>query len=119
VWNTVNENSSILSILLLISQFISANVCSIFQLDLLCVGSTHLHGIRAEGLLSKRYTKFCFQVQKIEDNKKMDYSPKILLTPHNYLEWKPNIMLHIRSSLDEPFQNLCVSREQHISVRRT
>jgi hypothetical protein len=26
----------------------------------------------------------------------MDYSPKILLTPHNYLEWKPKIMLHLR-----------------------
>jgi hypothetical protein len=33
------------------------------------------------------------QVQKIEDNKKMDYSPEILLTPHNYLEWKPKIIL--------------------------
>jgi hypothetical protein len=30
VWNTVNENSSILSILLLLSQFLSANLCSIF-----------------------------------------------------------------------------------------
>jgi hypothetical protein len=36
------------------------------------------------------------QVLKIEDNKKMDYSPKILLTPHNYLEWKPKILLHLR-----------------------
>jgi hypothetical protein len=36
------------------------------------------------------------QVQKIEDNKKMDYSPEILLTPHNYLEWKPKILLHLR-----------------------
>jgi hypothetical protein len=26
----------------------------------------------------------------------MDYSPKILLMPHNYLEWKPKSMLHIR-----------------------
>jgi hypothetical protein len=44
-------------------------------------------------LLRKSYTKFFLQVQKIEDNKKMDYSPKILLTPHNYLEWKPKILL--------------------------
>jgi hypothetical protein len=36
------------------------------------------------------------QVQKIEDNKKMDYSPEILLTPHNYLEWKEKIMLLLR-----------------------
>jgi hypothetical protein len=26
----------------------------------------------------------------------MDYSPEILLTPHNYLEWKPKILIHIR-----------------------
>jgi hypothetical protein len=27
----------------------------------------------------------------------MDYLPKILLTPHNYLEWKPKIILLLRS----------------------
>jgi hypothetical protein len=26
----------------------------------------------------------------------MDYSSEILLMPHNYLEWKPKIMLHLR-----------------------
>jgi hypothetical protein len=26
----------------------------------------------------------------------MDYSPEILLTPHNYLEWKPKIILMLR-----------------------
>jgi hypothetical protein len=36
------------------------------------------------------------QVQKIEDNKKMDYLSEILLTPHNYLEWKPKILLLLR-----------------------
>jgi hypothetical protein len=36
------------------------------------------------------------QVQKIEDNKKMDYSLEILLTPHNYLEWKQKMLLHLR-----------------------
>jgi hypothetical protein len=56
----VNENSSILSILLLLSQFLSANVCSIFQLDLFCADSTHLDGIRADGLLRKSYTKSFF-----------------------------------------------------------
>jgi hypothetical protein len=56
----VNENSSILSILLLLSQFLSANVCSIFYLDLFYVGSTHLHGIRADRMLRKSYTKLFF-----------------------------------------------------------
>jgi hypothetical protein len=36
------------------------------------------------------------QVQNIADNKKMDYSSEILLMAHNYLEWKPKIMLHLR-----------------------
>jgi hypothetical protein len=36
------------------------------------------------------------QVQKIEDNKKMDYSPEILLMPHKYLEWKTKILLMLR-----------------------
>ena len=27
----------------------------------------------------------------------MDYSPEILLMPHNYLEWKPKIILLLRS----------------------
>jgi hypothetical protein len=36
------------------------------------------------------------QVQKIEDNKKMDYSPEILLMPHNYLEWKPKILFMLK-----------------------
>jgi hypothetical protein len=54
----VNENSSILSLLL--SQILSANVCIIVYLDLFCAASTHLHGTRADGLLSKIYTKkFC------------------------------------------------------------
>jgi hypothetical protein len=26
----------------------------------------------------------------------MDYSLEILLMPHNYLEWKPKILLHLR-----------------------
>jgi hypothetical protein len=26
----------------------------------------------------------------------MDYSPKILLTPHNYLEWKPKKIIFLR-----------------------
>jgi hypothetical protein len=90
---TVNDNSSIIYFLILLSPILSANVCIIVYLDLLCAASTHLHGIRFDGLLRKSYTKKNLQVQKIEDNKKMDYLPEILLTPHNYLEWKPKIIL--------------------------
>jgi hypothetical protein len=39
------------------------------------------------------------QVLKIEEHKKMEsmfYSPTIFLTPHNYLEWKPKIILQLR-----------------------
>jgi hypothetical protein len=54
----VNENSSILSLLLLISQFLFENVCGIFYIDLLCEIPTHLHGIIADGLLRKIYTNF-------------------------------------------------------------
>jgi hypothetical protein len=39
----VNENSSILSLLLLFSSIFSATVYVNSQLDLLCAGSTHLH----------------------------------------------------------------------------
>jgi len=56
----------------------------------------HHHGIKADELLTKSYTKKNLQVQKIEDNKKMDYSPEILLTPHNYLEWKTKIIFILR-----------------------
>jgi hypothetical protein len=44
----------------------------------------------------KNLHQMFLQVLKIEDNKKMDYSPKILLTPHNYLEWKPKFLLLLR-----------------------
>ena len=95
VWNTVNENSSILSLLLLLSPILSTNVCIIFWLDILCAGSTHLHGIRDDRLLRKIYTKSFFAGTKDWRQQKMDYSPKILLTPHNYLEWKPKILLQL------------------------
>jgi hypothetical protein len=36
------------------------------------------------------------QVQKIKDNKKMDYSLEILLTPRNYLEWKTKKILLLK-----------------------
>jgi hypothetical protein len=78
---TVNENSSILSLLLLLSQFLFVNVCGILYIDILCVGSTHLHGIRAERLLRNRYTKLFLQVPKIEDNRKMEFPKEFILTP--------------------------------------
>jgi hypothetical protein len=42
----VNENSSILSLLLLVFPILSANVCVIVYLDLFYAGSTHLHLIQ-------------------------------------------------------------------------
>jgi hypothetical protein len=62
----VNENSSILSLLLLPSPILSKNVCIIVYLDLFCAGSTHLHGIRADGLLSKSYTKIFFTYKRLK-----------------------------------------------------
>ena len=56
----VNGNSFILSLIRLLSQIISANVCIIVYLDIFCAGSTHLHGIRVDRLLSKSYTKLFF-----------------------------------------------------------
>jgi hypothetical protein len=50
-------------------------------------------------LLSKSYTKLFLQVLKIEEHRKMEsmfYSPTILLTPHNYLEWKQKKILQLR-----------------------
>jgi hypothetical protein len=95
----VNDNSFILSLLLFLSPILFSNVCIIVLIDLFCAGSTHLHGIRVDELLSKIYTKIFLQVLKIEEHRKMEsmfYSSTILLTPHNYLEWKTKIMLHIR-----------------------
>jgi hypothetical protein len=37
------------------------------------------------------------ELEKEEDMEFMFYSPIILLTPHKYLEWKPNILLLLRS----------------------
>jgi hypothetical protein len=92
----VNENSSILSLLLLISQFLSANVCGIFYLDILCAVSTHLHGIRVDGLLSKSTPNSFLQVPKIEDNRKMKFPKEFILTPYNYFAWKEIIIIHLR-----------------------
>jgi hypothetical protein len=91
----VNENSFIISLLLLLSQILSENMCIIIYIDLLCAVSTHLHGIRFNGLLSKSYTKFVLQVQKIEDNEKMDFQKEFILTPYKYFAWKEKIAIHI------------------------
>jgi hypothetical protein len=91
----VNENSSILSLLLLFSSIFSATVYVNSQLDLLCAGSTHLHGIRADGLLGKRHTKLFLQVPKIEDNGKMEFPKEFILTPYNFFAWKEKMIMHI------------------------
>jgi hypothetical protein len=96
LFTTVNDNSSILSLLIL-SPILSANVCIIVYIDLLCVGSTHLHGIRADRLLNKRYTKCFLQVQKIEDNGKMEFQKEFILTPYNYFAWKEKISIHLQT----------------------
>jgi hypothetical protein len=57
--------------------------------------STHLHGIRADGLLRKNYTKLFLQVPKIEDNGKMEFPKEFILTPYNYFAWKERIIMHI------------------------
>jgi hypothetical protein len=52
----------------------------ICYLDLLCVGSTHLHGIRFDVFLGKRNKILFLQVPKIEDSGKKEIS-KII---HSY-----------------------------------
>ena len=41
--------------------------------------------------------QFFLQVQKIEDNGKMDFQKEFILTPYNYFAWKEKIAIHIRS----------------------
>jgi hypothetical protein len=66
----VNENSLILSLLLLVSQFLSANVCVIFYLDLFCVGSTHLHTKGKWSYYIWRLPPNFFMQYLIQDNNK-------------------------------------------------
>jgi hypothetical protein len=37
------------------------------------------------------------QVQKIEDNGKMEFQKEFILTPYNYFSWKEKITIHIQS----------------------
>jgi hypothetical protein len=37
------------------------------------------------------------QVQKIEDNGKMDFQKEFILTPYNYFSWKEKIAIHLRT----------------------
>jgi hypothetical protein len=69
-------------------------VCGIFYIYLFYAVSTHLHGIIADGLLIKIYTKF-LQVPKIEDNRKMEFPKEFILTHYNYLAWKERIIINI------------------------
>jgi hypothetical protein len=36
------------------------------------------------------------QVQKIEDNRKMEFQKEFILTPYNYFAWKEKIVIHIQ-----------------------
>jgi len=91
----VNENSFVLSLLLLFSSIFSATVYVNYQLDILCAGSKNLHGIIADRFLGKIHTKLFLQVQKIEDSKKLEFSKEFILTPYNYFTWKENMIMHI------------------------
>jgi hypothetical protein len=95
--HSINENSSILYLLFLLSQFLSANVCGILYLDILFVGSIHLHGIKSEGLLRKRHTELFLQVPKIEDSGKMEFPKEFILTPYNYFACKERIIMHLEA----------------------
>ena len=86
---------SILSLLLLLFPILFENVCIIAYLYILCEFSTHLHGIRDDELLSRRYPKKNLQVQKIEDSGKMEFQKEFILTPYNYFAWKEKIAIHL------------------------
>jgi hypothetical protein len=92
----VNENSFILSLLLLFSSIFFATVYVNSQLYLFYAGSKNLHGIRADALLRKIHTKLFLQVTKIEDNEKMEYSKEFILTPYYFFAWKENMIMHVQ-----------------------
>ena len=51
---------------------------------------------------SQRTTKqkihqIVLQVQKVEDNGKMDFQKEFILTPYNYFAWKEKIYIHLQS----------------------
>jgi hypothetical protein len=104
----VNENSSILSLLFLFYSIFSATVYVNSQLDLFCVGSTHLHGIISDELLGKIHTKLFFQVPNIKANGKMEFPKEFILTPYNFFAWKENMIMHLRS---RGFHRLTMSTE--------
>jgi hypothetical protein len=93
----VNENSSVLSLLLLFSHIFSTILYVNSQLDLLYVISTHLHGIISNILLGKKHTKLFLQVPKIEDSGKMEFPKEFILTPYNLFSWKEKMIMHLRS----------------------
>jgi hypothetical protein len=72
-------------------------VCGIFYLDILCVISTHLDGIRANRLLRKSTPNYFLQVLKIEGSGKMEFPKEFILTPYNLFSWKENMVMHLRS----------------------
>jgi hypothetical protein len=47
-------------------------------------------------LIGKRHTRFFFQVQKIEDNVKMEFPKELILTPYNFFAWKEKMIVHLQ-----------------------
>jgi hypothetical protein len=73
-------------------------MCVVFSIYILCVGSIHLHGIRADRLLRKSYTKLFWQVPKIEDDEKCNS--------------KNNSLLHLKISLHGRIRWSCILEEE-------
>jgi hypothetical protein len=45
----------------------------------------------------KKLHQKILQVQKIEDNEKMEFQKEFILTPYNYFAWKEKIAIHLQS----------------------
>jgi hypothetical protein len=65
----------------------------------LYAGSTHLHDIRADGLLGKIQTILFLQVPKIEDNGKMEFPKEFILTPYNFFAWMDKMIVHLQGRI--------------------
>jgi hypothetical protein len=83
--------------ILLLSPFLSTNVCIIVYLDLFFAGSTHLHGIRADKILSKSYTKCFCRYKRLKTTKIWISKKEFVLTPYNYFAWKEKIAIHLQT----------------------
>jgi hypothetical protein len=48
-------------------------------------------------IVKKKLHQNVLQVQKIEDNNKMNFQKEFILTPYNYFAWKEKIAIHLRT----------------------